>query len=97
AAAGDFLEDFVIAEIANAPEPVVSAGGLVRANRDVADMSLVERAGNTVHVGLVGKESAELIGKIGMPAQEFVAVGVLSLIDRLQVIVQDCFQSLFTR
>ena len=40
----------------------------------------------------LAKLESQLIGEVGMQAQEFVAIRVLSGIDRLQVFVQDRFQ-----
>ena len=96
AAAGDFFQQFIIAEIANARQPI-RARRFLGADRGVAGMSLLQRLRHALHRRLVREKLAQFLGEVGMPAQQLRAVGVLSRIDRLQVTVQDRFQLLFAR
>ena len=71
---------------------VLRAGRAVGADGRFADLGLVHRSGEAVHLLLVGEELAQLVRQVGMLAQQLLAVGLLPGIDGLQVGMQDRFQ-----
>ena len=90
AAAGDLLQQLVVAEVAHR-----RPRGHGRALPGCQGRRGAERLGQAAKLVLVGEEGPQFPGEVGVPAQQLVSVGSLAETFRLQVVGQDAVDALF--
>ena len=57
--------------------------------RGLDDLGLPERLGEAIHFFLIPRRTHALAGQVGMPAQQFLPIGLLPRVDGLQIGLQD--------